>query len=219
MAHADSTKTNRRQYSFSVGDECEAEEKKEDCRRFYWSELSATAQDADYQHRSITLNLQRKNSGFKTWTIEKKNGAKQQARVRKRTMPILHPTTTTSSSASVSLACQKKRGTADRLHFRSLHQRLLQAQVRPLYHEHHRQEERSLSIEVTSQAISGVTKAGRLLPTIPSAATKLWAVEKKRLNPEKQNAKMRKDSPDHVPNKAASVATTISEQSPSIGQL
>ena len=72
MAHADSTKTNRRQYSFSVGDECEAEEKKEDCRRFYWSELSATAQDADYQHRSITLNLQRKNSGFKTWTIVRK---------------------------------------------------------------------------------------------------------------------------------------------------
>ena len=72
VAHADSTKTNRRQYSFSVGDECEAEEKKEDCRRFYWSELSATAQDADYQHRSITLNLQRKNSGFKTWTIVRK---------------------------------------------------------------------------------------------------------------------------------------------------
>ena len=56
--------------------------------------------------------------------------------------------------------------------------------MRPRHHRHPRKDERSLFIEVTSQAISGVTKAGRLLPTIPSAANKLWAVEKKRLNPE-----------------------------------
>ena len=172
VAHAYSTKTNRRQYSFSVGDECEAEEKKEDCRRFYWSELSATAQDADSQHRSITLNLQRKNSGFKTWTIAKENEAKQQARARKLTMWLLHPTTIASISASVSLIIQKKRSAADRLHFCYLHQRRLQAQVRPQHNEYHRQGGRSLFIEVAFKAMSYQTQAGRLLPTIPSAATK-----------------------------------------------
>ena len=69
---------------------------------------SAIAQDADYQHRSITLNLQRKNSGFKTWTIAKENEAKQQARVRKRTMPILHPTTTASVAHEFLLPAKRR---------------------------------------------------------------------------------------------------------------
>ena len=118
----------------------------------------------------------------------KENEAQQRARVRKRTMPILHPTTTASCSIRVSLASQKKIGTPDRLYFCYLHQRQCLTQVRPLYHEHHRQEERSLFIEVASRAISGQTQTGRLLPTIPSAATKLWAVEKKRLNSEESKA-------------------------------
>ena len=53
----------------------------------------------------------------------KENEVKQQARVRKQTMPIPYPPKTASCSASVSLASQKKRSAADRLHFCYLYQR------------------------------------------------------------------------------------------------
>ena len=85
--------------------------------------------------------------------------------------------------------------------------------MRPRHHRHPRQDERSFSIKVASRAISGQTQTGRLLPTIPLAATKLWAIEKKRLNQEKSKASQDAHGQSKpYPQQSGTVATTISEQ-------